>query len=219
MKYINDHWELSNADKRDIDKLLKKMRTEYEGIQEDGESVLPTDVLSYVGRLEECLSDDEKKADVKDAAKEAKGGRKFEPISVEELTAKLEKIQEEPRGDDRPGFDIYAIKSHVSKDMKVEFDLENFEFESSKFEPLAGLHTFDNGLTFLGITSGGDWENPVFWIVYWDGKSIRGYIPSEGNNYNKKLKSAYGNNEDDEEAGEFDWDKMEADIKGRITKR
>lgn len=50
----------------------------------------------------------------------------------------------------------------------------------------------DNGFTFLGVTAGGDWEEPVFFIIYFDGKGLRGYIPENGNTYNKITKTAFG---------------------------
>ncbi|MDB5036981.1 MAG: hypothetical protein JWQ35_509 [Bacteriovoracaceae bacterium] len=46
------------------------------------------------------------------------------------------------------------------------------------------------------MTAGGDWENPVFFIIYWDGKALRGYIPTKGNLWNTDTKQAYGNDEE-----------------------
>jgi len=92
---------------------------------------------------------------------------------------------------------------------KVIFDTENTWFgKSYKFngkytnqltdDPLnqiIGLNTLSNGLTFLGVEMGGDWEYPIFFIIYWDGKKIRGYIPKNGNIWNTDNKMAYGNDE------------------------
>lgn len=48
--------------------------------------------------------------------------------------------------------------------------------------------------------AGGDWEQPLLVILYWDDKSYRGYIPLKGNVINLKTKSAFGNyDEEDEE--------------------
>lgn len=57
---------------------------------------------------------------------------------------------------------------------------------------LVGINTLENGFTFLGCIVGGDWEEPLFHIIYWDGKSFRGYIPAYGNIYNLDFKTAFG---------------------------
>lgn len=51
-----------------------------------------------------------------------------------------------------------------------------------------------NGVPYLLIRFGGDWEVPVFCMMYWDGKNIRGYLPTYGNCFNsdKKVRSAFG---------------------------
>lgn len=50
----------------------------------------------------------------------------------------------------------------------------------------------DNGFTFLGCAAGGDWEYPVHFAIYYDGKSLRGYVPRYCNSYNLKTKQAFG---------------------------
>lgn len=89
----------------------------------------------------------------------------------------------------------------VTKDLsKVTFDLENV-CDNRKdafrgFADLVGLHTLPSGLAYFGIGAGGDWEAPIFFIIYWDGKELRGYIPKDGNPWNTDNNSAYGNDED-----------------------
>ncbi len=39
---------------------------------------------------------------------------------------------------------------------------------------------------------------PIFFIIYWDGKALRGYIPLDGNPWNTTTKQAYGNNNEDD---------------------
>ena len=78
------------------------------------------------------------------------------------------------------------IFSKFKKDIsKVHFDFENVEG--------MGIHTLSNGLTYYAFTAGGDWEQPIYIILYWDGKSFRGYIPTEGNPWNTATNCAYGN--------------------------
>jgi hypothetical protein len=87
----------------------------------------------------------------------------------------------------------------IKKDIKVEFDLENFDITDSDLKKILGFQTLENGLTFLGFRAGGDWQCPVFGIVYWDGKTLRGYIPTEGNPWNTETHTAYGDSECDDE--------------------
>jgi hypothetical protein len=93
-------------------------------------------------------------------------------------------------------FDRYNFPNIVREgDVKISFDLENVDAEYDT-DRLTGYHTLDNGLSFLGLSCGGDWEYPVFWIIYWDGKELRGYVPTEGNYFNRITKEAYGNGDD-----------------------
>ena len=83
----------------------------------------------------------------------------------------------------------------ISNDVKYEFDDENYDYEGE----CAGYNTLDNGLTYFGFWSGGDWEYGIFGIVYYDGKKLRAYIPTRGNMVNTRTKIAIGNNDDDDE--------------------
>ena len=74
---------------------------------------------------------------------------------------------------------------------KVDFDLENVMFE--------GFNSTQDGIPYAELYAGGDWELPVYCIVYFDGKDFRGYVPKDGNLYNFTTKTAYGNDEDDDE--------------------
>lgn len=121
--------------------------------------------------------------------------RYFAPITEAELQAKIEKafVDEDPdnpyynRGD---AIDHQVLLDKLGKDLKVSFDFENFE--------IVGYKTLANGLTYLECYAGGDWEHPVTFIIYWDGKKLRGYVPTEGNPWNLTTKQAYGNDEDDD---------------------
>lgn len=155
--------------------------------------------------------------------------RYFAPITEAELKAKIDKafVDEDPndpyinRGD---AINHQVLLDKLGKDLKVSFDFENFDIE--------GYRTLPNGMTYLGLQAGGDWEHPVFFIIYWDGKKLRGYVPTEGNPWNTTTKQAYGNDEDadlknarkrwpdcpDDIDGWFDRDEAEIikDIQSRI---
>lgn len=150
--------------------------------------------------------------------------RFFKPITLDKLKPKVEAIFEKFRED-------YELPQQIGKDLsKVNFDWENYtdETETEGFaEYPVGYRELDNGLNFFFCNAGGDWEYPICFIFYWDGKQMRGYIPSDGNVWNRKYNSAYGSEEfeTDDEDNEYDEseldkliseEKMIADIKKRI---
>ena len=178
--------------------------------------------------------------------------RYFVKISQDELKAKIEKAlqsHEDFEADDEedggPGLhnmncSLYLLKyltPQIEKDLKkCEFDTENVEIAGGDFYGVKlGLQTLSNGFTFLGIVSGGDWEKPIFWIIYFDGSKLRAYIPDNGNVWNKKMKSAFGNYSEDVKAAEeqygiegyegshnlpkHDWKLIEQDILERIKEK
>lgn len=103
---------------------------------------------------------------------------------------------------------IGHLLQEAGKDVKVKFDLENIIDDEDdwrgEFGGILGYKQEDNGLTYLGLAAGGDWESPVYFMAYWDGKKIRVYIPTDGNPWNRTTKEAYGN---DEEADSKDFKK------------
>lgn len=91
---------------------------------------------------------------------------------------------------------------HLWADMKkVEFCTENITYEEPWHHAEGHLVGYQEigDVAFLGVLAGGDWEFPVFFIIYWDGKRLRAYVPSDGNRYNRKAKSAFGNHEESDE--------------------
>lgn len=98
---------------------------------------------------------------------------------------------------------LLGLNRTLVKDLrKVSFDCENFQCIERDDDvcgyKLGGIQTLENGFHFLGCAAGGDWEYPVFFIIYWDGDMFRGYVPSKGNVWDKKQKEAfhYEENED-----------------------
>ena len=93
------------------------------------------------------------------------------------------------------------LTQQIARDLeKVEFDTENTEWKKDEgfgeFKFLTGFNVAPNGMPYLGVCSGGDWEMPLFYIIYFDGKKLRAYIPKRGNTYNTDTKMAYGNDEE-----------------------
>ncbi len=180
----------------------------------------------------------------KPTVKATRGQRYFAIINKEDLKKKLLEVAGVPMiGSNEPELCVVRLKEYLHKDMKVGFSCENTSCDSLDYGPeeIIGYRTLDNGLTFLGCVAGGDWESPVFFIAYWDGKKIRGYIPTEGNTWNTTTKKAYGNDmkadlkdlkkrwpdyygnmeELEDAADEIDLDpaKIIEDIKARIIKK
>lgn len=125
--------------------------------------------------------------------------RFFAPIAFDEFKKKVQAAFNED-GDDG-WFSIGLVLDHLEKDIKVSFDTENHQPDKSDGEigpasSLLGYHQLANGMHFFGMSAGGDWEYPVFFIVYWDGKKLRGYVPTDGNPWNTDTNEAYGNDEE-----------------------
>lgn len=154
--------------------------------------------------------------------------RCFVKINEDAFRKKIEKYM---------GGDSYSwienMPEKILKDIKINFDWENFEWEPESWTPssLMGVKTID-GFTFWGMCAGGDWEQPVFFILYWDGKNIRAYVPTKGNPWNQKTKEAYGNdynksfeeellddNRTDLINGSFNEKLILEDIKNRIVEK
>lgn len=98
--------------------------------------------------------------------------------------------------------DAYMARPIVEDDLsEVFFDPENSSAEPGEYRfpregSLVGMHTLDNGLTFVGFTAGGNWEYPLFVAIYWDGHRFRGYVPVEGNMVNPIFRCAFGSEMD-----------------------
>ncbi|RHB41812.1 hypothetical protein DW886_14745 [Enterocloster aldenensis] len=154
-----------------------------------------------------------------------KGGRKAPCISKKEFEEKIKnycKKDEEFLKDFDPmdsgcilSEDEYMLLSFVESiyyrqktDRKILFDEENIEITEGIGGRLCGIHTLKNGLPILGVYAGGDWEQPLFFCIYWDGENFRIYIPRYGNTFNIVAKAAFGS-----ESMGTKFAKYEADLK------
>lgn len=112
---------------------------------------------------------------------------------------------------------------------KVEFDWENSTHPDDDGDDCfsnypVGFKTLKDDFHVCFINAGGDWEFPICFVVYWDGDEIRGYIPKDGNAYDKVKNIAYGNDDSENERGndkieqeEVDSDKIIAEVLKEIT--
>lgn len=108
------------------------------------------------------------------------GGRTAAAISIPELKKEIDKW--EP-------WDLFC---------KLEKDLGKIEFDFENFSELEDYRITSFGVPYLLCWAGGDWEYPVYFMIYWDGKSLRGYIPTKGNTFRKDTKTAFGSEEIDD---------------------
>lgn len=83
---------------------------------------------------------------------------------------------------------------------KIKFYPENVDIRQSlPMNKGAGLHgviTRPSGLSLVIGMAGGDGEVPLLFALYHDGNTIRGYVPTKGNTFNAKSKTAWGNDQD-----------------------
>ena len=158
------------------------------------------------------------------------GGRKAPLITrkeflknIKEYCAKDREIYEDELGIDPSDIDpedddvLYKFAEKIyyirESDRSVMFDSENIATDTKEFGyKMSGIRILKNGLPILGVTAGGDWECPLFFCIYWDGKKFRLYVPRYGNTYNIVAKAAFGS----EESGPG-WSKYEEKIRDMYT--
>lgn len=193
------------------------------------------------GRMVDCVVENGSKQkvliQVEPSSFSYKNGRKAARITVHDLERLIQKTLDEGRS----VASLTQLTPKIEHDIgsKVSFDVENEDIDPCNYGPwkdLLGYRQWGD-LTFLGGSSGGDWEQPVFWIIYYDGKHLRGYVPKDGNVYNHVTKEALGNDDDADEAfvrkigwlekgvqwsgagcfDNYDVDKIRQDVLKRIT--
>ena len=81
--------------------------------------------------------------------------------------------------------------SKVNEDVqKINFDYENVGYD--------GFEILKNNLPVIKGRAGGDWESPVYFIIYHDGKKFRGYTSENGNTFNPITRTASGSEDEGE---------------------
>lgn len=154
------------------------------------------------------------------------GGRIGAAISKQELKNKIltkgKKLGADSSEDWRKLYD--AVQEIIYKDpvikkdlSKINFDTENLDVDGMDID-YTGFYTLENGFTFLLCVGGGDWEQSLGFIIYYDGEKLRAYIPTLGNTFNLKKKCAYGS-EDDGLDGFDHLRNFIIEVKGSITQQ
>ena len=124
-------------------------------------------------------------------------------ISYDEIFKKLIKhLKSLGANSEEPFEDMHVIlsDSRIAADLsRVKFDMEDCIYTQEEAGEIDTIYSKIVGPTSIeeipvvGILAGGDWEYPVFFVIYWSGKYLRAYIPKDGNPWNRKNKCAFGN--------------------------
>ena len=93
---------------------------------------------------------------------------------------------------------------YLSTDLKKEVNkiIPNLDFENICKTPSQGFYEELLGpqciidFNYLGCQSGGDWQFPVYFIVYQYKNRIYVYVPVNGNVYNHNTNMAFGDDRD-----------------------
>ena len=150
-----------------------------------------------------------KKYSVNTDVKLSEGGRTAKRISVNDFKKKMNDIWDKYLGNDK-----YAGKFSVDNFIyrfctkykgnngydalkKMTDDLSKVSFDSENLGSIGDVKK-SGDLTYVACYGGGDWEIPVLFYVYWDGKDFRAYIPTYGNSFNRKAMRAIGNNDEED---------------------
>lgn len=88
-------------------------------------------------------------------------------------------------------FDREWVYNEVKKKVK-DIDSENLDLRGS-------VKNTSSGVTYRIGYIGGDWQQPVCFMLYSDGDSLRVYVPRKGNAYNLHTGTAFSGSENDED--------------------
>lgn len=120
------------------------------------------------------------------------GGRKASVITKEELELLFKAAVPY---DSEDLFDCAFMECHPSPLPKVMKDLEKIQFDIEDVS-CDGIKVSANGVPFFWVLAYGESNCPVGFMMYFDGKDLRGYIPVYGNTFNPKTKTAFGYEEE-----------------------
>lgn len=149
--------------------------------------------------------------------------RKAPIITLDELKLKMSKYiksYDDPTYGDDEEFPWNLPSIAIDNDLtKIEFDFENccIGEDNENYEGYpCGYKVLPSGIPVLLVNAGGDWEFPICFALYFDGKGIRGYIPTKGNVFDKTNKCAYGNSAEESLQTVVNSDDIINDINTRI---
>ncbi len=101
----------------------------------------------------------------------------------------------------------------------LDFILGAGEYDHDNGGEYIGIHRLNN-MGFCGMLVGGEYEIPIFLIIFFneDGE-LKVYIPEKGNLYNKITMETYESEINFDNSMLFNWDHIKKDIEGRVVKK
>jgi hypothetical protein len=129
------------------------------------------------------------------------GGRQAPAISEKEFLDKLAVFVEQYKEDyDDTSGAVWGTALKIIRRMYTDKKSENWikkDFKGIKFDwenyDIVGDVRTTKGIPYQLFNAHGDWEIPVYFMIYYDGKKIRVYVPTVGNTWRQDLKQALGN--------------------------
>lgn len=129
------------------------------------------------------------------------GGRQAPAISEKEFLGRLTDFVEQYKEDyDDTSGAVWGTALKIIRRMYTDKKSENWikkDFKGIKFNwenyDIVGDVRTTKGIPYQLFNAHGDWEIPVYFMVYYDGKKIRVYVPTVGNTWRQDLKQALGN--------------------------
>lgn len=213
IKYIDDEKFINSwDDPEEVRKYIKKLPDTIKEILD--KNSLGSDNFK---RLKVTVPFNEGKNYVNMDVELRKGGRNAVKMSVEDFKQEMihayhmyQMEQEETHPIDlkqtpTPSNFVYTLvyKNRENEDSKYAAKLYKdiwggkYKFDSENVNCRGGIKMSSKGFPYLLCDAGGDWECPVCFFIYFDGKHFRGYIPLKGNAINTKENSAFGDGDDD----------------------
>ena len=129
------------------------------------------------------------------------GGRQAPVISEKEYLDKLTDFVEQYKEDyDDTSGAVWGPALKIIRRMYMDKKSENWikkdfkgiHFNWENYDIIGDVRT-TKGIPYQLFNAHGDWEIPVYFMVYYDGKRIRVYVPTVGNTWRQDLKQALGN--------------------------
>lgn len=87
---------------------------------------------------------------------------------------------------------LYFQHFHKHNSSQIGTDFKGIRVDWENHDIINDIRT-TNGIPYYLCYAAGDWEAPVYFIVYYDGKKIRVYVPHKGNTWRSDTKQALGN--------------------------
>lgn len=178
----------------------KRFGISYDDFLDDEDQIevmnVPDIIKEIIGRFE-VVGDYDTSVVVEETPQKETVIRYAAKISTKELAAKL-KEQEH----NEPSRQIFQDVSRINFDWENTTDVFDIPKQYVKayesHRNIYGVQDLGNDLVVHFFHCQGDWElASVVVAIYWDGEQLRGYVPLEGNAYNRDNMSAFGNDDED----------------------